>query len=100
MTPRKTILRELAESPPGAFTRPGEIRGFHAKAPKFRQAINELLKDQLITGTQDEDGNMVVALCQERLPHVRKELRPWFATPLVWGGVVGVVVLAALGLLG
>ena len=100
MTPRKTILRELAEAPPGGYTRPNEITGFEARAPKYREAVNALLRDQLITGTQDQDGRLVVALRPERLPQVQKELRPWFAAPVVWGSVLGVLVLAALGLIG
>lgn len=95
MTPRKTILRELSDAPLGTYTRPSEIEGFEAKPPEYRKAVNGLLKEQLITGTQDEDGKLVVAISQARLPQVQKELRPWFAAPAVWGTVLGALALAA-----
>jgi hypothetical protein len=100
MTPRKTILRQLSEVPAGGFTRPSEISGFTSQPPGYRKALNGLLKDQLITGLQNEEGDLVVALSPNRLPQVHKELRPWFAAPAVWGGFLGgVLALAALGLI-
>lgn len=95
MTPRKTILRELAAAPNGRFMRPSDIPGFATKPPKYREAVNGLLKDQLITGSQDEDGNLVVAVSPQRLDQVNKELRPWFRAPAFWGAVLTVGLLIA-----
>lgn len=96
MTPRKTILRELSASAHGGPTRPSEIRGFDDDAPGYRKAVNDLLKDQLIKGTQDEQGNLVVSLSAARMDQIRKEVRPWFASPGVWVAVLAVVAAAVV----
>ena len=99
MSPRKTILRELNSAGPGSTRRPNEIEGFAKQPPKFRQAVNALLRDQLISGSKDSEGNLVIALNEQRLPQVRREIRPWFLTPLTWAVGIGVATLAALVIL-
>ena len=100
MSPRKTILRELTRTGPGTYTRPSELPGFKSKPPKYREAVNALLKDQLISGSQDKDGKLVVTLNGQNSSRVRRELRPWFARPVVWGTLMGIAALAAVGLFG
>lgn len=98
MSPRKTILKELArsydaEGTPG-FTHPGSIAGFEREPEKFQKAVNQLLSDRLIEGRKDEEGRMAIALNGHKLPQVRKELRPLWANPLLWAGVAAVAVAA------
>lgn len=100
MSPRKTILRELSQKGAGAFARPSDIQGFQSNAPKFREAVNVLLKEQLISGAQDDTGKLVVTINEQNASRVRRELRPWFARPLVWGTAMGIAALATLGLFG
>ncbi len=96
MTPRKTILRELNAAGPDTFRRPNEIRGFEKQAPKYREAVNGLLRDQLIRGTKGPDGNLVIGLNAQRLEQVQREIRPWFRAPLTWVVMLGAVASAAL----
>ena len=100
MTPRKTILRELAGAADGRPTRPSEIKGFDDNAPGYRKAVNALLKDQLLTGAQDENGHLVVSLSPARMDEIRKEVRPWFAVPAVWVSLVAVLLIGAVALIG
>jgi hypothetical protein len=99
MAPRKTILRELKNSAPGTHKRPNEIPGFERNAAKYREAVNGLLKDQLIQGAQDDQGKLVVSLNAAHEGRVRRELRPWFTQPLVWGPVILAVGVGAVALL-
>ncbi len=100
MSPRKTILRELTDlrsDTAQRYARPRTIRGFDDKPAKYQSAVNELLKDRLINGKKDAEGQMAIAINEHRLADVRKELRPWFARPVTWIGtamVVGGVLLA------
>ena len=100
MSPRKTILRELTDLHSDSdkrYARPRTIRGFDNHPAKYQSAVNELLKDRLIDGMKDAEGQMAIALNEHRLADVRKELRPWFARPIAWIGtamVVGGMLLA------
>lgn len=100
MSPRKTILRELTDlhgDKEKRYARPRTIRGFDNHPAKYQSAVNELLKDRLIDGMKDSEGQMAIALNEHRLADVRKELRPWFARPIAWIGtamVVGGMLLA------
>ncbi len=94
MSPRKTILRELTDlgsDTEKRYARPRTIRGFDDKPAKYQSAVNELLKDRLIDGMKDADGQMAIAINEHRLADVRKELRPWFARPVTWVGTAMVV---------
>ena len=97
MSPRKTILRELDQlhdgKGAGRYTRPSAMPGYGAKAAKYQEAVNGLLKDRLIDGKKDEEGRMAVALNPHRIAEVRKELRPWFTRLMTW-----LVAVAAAGL--
>lgn len=97
MSPRKTILKELDQlhdgEGVGRYTRPSTLPGYGAKAAKYQEAVNGLLKDRLIDGKKDEQGRMAIALNPHRITEVRKELRPWFARPVTW-----FVAVAAAGL--
>ena len=98
MSPKKTILRALAESHSRtsgtAYTRPTEIPGFPRDPERFQQAVNVLLKDRLIEGRRDEEGRMTVAVNPHRLAEVQRTLRPLWAHPALWGAIV---LLGALG---
>ena len=87
MSPRKAILRELRAQGPDSFMQPQNIQGFASKSTKYRETVNELLKDRLISGAKDEDGNLVVAINPARADEVNKALSSWFASPVVWGVV-------------
>jgi len=100
MAPRKTILRELKNSAPGVHKRPNQIPGFERNAAKYREAVNNLLKDQLIQGAQDDEGKLVVSLNPANEGRVRRELRPWFTQPLVWGPLIVAIGAGAFALLG
>ncbi len=96
MSPRKRILRALSAASPGANVRPSEIAGFDEQAPRYREAVNGLLREQLISGSRDGDGDLVIGLNPKRLPQVRREIRPWFRAPLAWALVLGLAGGAAL----
>jgi hypothetical protein len=68
--------------------------GFGAQPSKYQEAVNGLLSERLIDGKKDDEGHMAIALNPHRLDAVQKELRPWFARPVLWLVVfaVGVVV--------
>ena len=95
MTPRKTILREVARAASGSapsYIRPAAIPGFEHEPEKYQKAVNQLLRDRLLEGGQDEDGRMAIALNEHRRHDVEKELRPVWARPTVWAVVVASVV--------
>ena len=91
MSPRKTILRELdqlhSDETGGRYARPSTMPGFGEQPSKFQEAVNGLLKERLIEGKKDDEGRMAIALNPHRLATIRKELRPWFARPIIWLGV-------------
>ena len=98
MSPRKTILRELSrqhEATGGQYTRPGTISGFSQRPEKYQKAVNELLSARLVSGHKDDEGHMAIALNEQRLKEVKRELRPIWAHPAVW--VVVALVLTAVG---
>ena len=99
MSPKKTVLRHLTElhEENGAeqYTHPGDIQGFDPEDSRCKEAVNQLLRDRYINGRKGADGGMVIALNVTRLRDVRREIRPWFATPLLW---VGIVLIAATGI--
>ncbi len=99
MSPKKTVLRHLTElhEETGAeqYTHPGDIRGFDPEDSRCKEAVNQLLRDRYINGRKGPDGGMVIALNVTRLRDVRREIRPWFATPLLW---VGIALIAATGI--
>ena len=98
MSPRKAILRELREAGPSSYIQPHKIRGFEAQSTKYRETVNELLKDRLISGAKDEDGNLVVAINPAREAEVARALGPWF-TSRAFLAVVGVGIIATVALL-
>ena len=100
MSPKKAILRELSrqyEANDGQYTRPGSIPGFSQQPEKYQKAVNELLSARLVSGHKDEEGHMAIALNNNRLKEVKRELRPVWAHPAVWVAVVGAVGLTAWG---
>ncbi len=103
MSPRKTILRALSRSyetqGDRTFTRPAEISGFNQEPEKFQKAVNQLLSDRLIEGQKDQEGRMAITLNGHKLSEVRKELRPVWASPLLWAAV-GLAAAAAWFVLG
>lgn len=94
MSPRKTILKELAraEARGTRYHRPSELNGFHAAPQKYQKAVNTLLSDRLLEGRKDEEGNMTIAINEHRQADVQKEIRPVWARPALW---VAVLALAA-----
>jgi hypothetical protein len=97
MTARRTILRELARrhgQNGGAYTRPGSIAGFEQQPARFQNAVNALLQERLINGTKDDEGRLAIALNQQRIDDVRRELRPWFVRPM--GLMLALVAVAAI----
>jgi len=94
MSPRKTILKELAGSGTSAYTRPSSITGFSEAPDKYQKAVNELLQARLVEGRKDDDGHMAIAINEHRIAEVKKELRPVWARPSVWALIT---VLAAVG---
>jgi hypothetical protein len=102
MTPRRTILRELtrrrSEGEDG-YTRPGTISGFDTKPARYQAAVNELLQERLINGTKDPEGRLAISLNEQRLADVKKELRPIYARPTVWLGLLVVISAIAAAIL-
>jgi hypothetical protein len=89
MSPRKTILRELARAQQqtgdsAAFRRPATIAGFSSQPDKYTKAVNDLLQARLLEGRKDEEGHMTIAVNAHRMKEVHKELRPVWAHPAVW----------------
>jgi hypothetical protein len=101
MSPRKTILRELARYRDShgteALTRPTTIQGFEARPSEYQKAVNQLLQDRLIQGQKDDDGHMAIGLNTHRLGDVQRELRPVWRHPALWL-VTAVLILATAGL--
>jgi hypothetical protein len=94
MSARRTILRELSRhggSNGNGYTRPTSITGFSQKPERFQAAVNQLLQDRLINGTKDEEGRLAIAINQQRLADVKREMRPWFARPAVLILLLGLV---------
>jgi hypothetical protein len=81
-----------------AYTRPADIGGFTARPERFQAAVNTLLQERLINGTKDSEGRLAIAINQHRQDAVRRELRPWYASPIAWLAGLGaaVAVLAIL----
>ena len=75
------------------------LQGYNCENPKFTAAVNRLLQDRLVNGVKGGDGGMAIALNENRLGEVYRELRPWYAHPGIWALVVGAVALGAAGLL-
>lgn len=97
MSPRKTILKELAraETPSGpVYRRPSTIPGFDQAPEKYQKAVNELLSARLLEGRKDDEGFMTIAINDHRRREVKRELRPIWAHPAV---LALIVVLAAVG---
>jgi hypothetical protein len=95
MSPRKTILRELAQSSEASHTRPSAIRGFSEAPDKYQKAVNELLQARLLEGRKDDEGHMTIAINEHRLRDVERELRPIWAHPGVWALLAVLVVVGA-----
>ncbi|MGI9627898.1 MAG: hypothetical protein ACR2QM_13760 [Longimicrobiales bacterium] len=101
MTPRKTILRELQAAGPDSFVQPSRIQGFESDSAKFRETLNELLKDRLITGSKNEDGDLVVAVNPARAKEVSRALSSPLSSPaFLIGAGIAVAVLVGLVALG
>ncbi len=64
--------------------------GFGEQPSRYQEAVNGLLKERLIDGRKDEEGRMVIALNPSRLATVQRELRPWYARPMIWVGAITV----------
>lgn len=97
MSPRKTILRELARAEAGSgtqYVRPSTLPGFAQEPEKYQKAVNELLSDRLLEGRKDDEGHMAIAINQHRRKDVDREIRPVWAHPAVW---VALVAIAAIG---
>jgi hypothetical protein len=100
MTPRRTILRELTrrrDEGADGYTRPATIAGFDVKPSRYQAAVNELLQERLINGTKDPEGRLAIALNEHRLADVKKELRPLYARPALWVGIL--LAISAAGIL-
>lgn len=100
MSPKKTILRELARtherSDGSHHARPSSIPGFSEQPEKYQKAVNELLQARLIEGRKDEEGHMTIAVNAHRLPDVRRQLRPVWSHPAVWSMVLLAAVVSAV----
>ena len=95
MSPRKTILRELAQAGDDTYTRPSTIAGFATAPDKYQKAVNELLQARLVEGRKDDEGHMAITINQHRRKDVDRELRPVWAHPAIWAFVL--VAVAAAG---
>mgnify|MGYP006908218784 CR=1 FL=1 len=98
MSPRKTILRELARAEAGSgspYVRPSSLPGFAQEPEKYQKAVNELLSDRLLEGRKDDEGHMAIAINQHRRKDVEKEIKPVWANPILW--IVFLLVAAAGG---
>jgi hypothetical protein len=94
MSPKKTILRELARAQGEGYTRPSAIRGFDEAPAGYQKAVNELLQARLVEGRKDEEGHMAIAINEHRRKEVAKVIRPVWAHPALWATFV---VIAAVG---
>jgi hypothetical protein len=95
MSPKKTILRELARAGEDQYTRPSTIRGFSEAPEKYQKAVNELLQERLLEGRKDDEGHMAIAINQHRRKDVDRRLRPAWAHPAVWAAFVLIAVIGA-----
>lgn len=99
MSPRKTILRELARAEAGSGThylRPSTLPGYEQEPEKFQKAVNQLLSDRLLEGRKDDEGRMAIAINQHRRKDVEKEIKPVWANPLLW---IAVFLVGGLGVI-
>ena len=71
------------------------MRGFGKQPSRYQHAVNGLLEERLIDGMKDDEGRLVIALNPDRLAKARRELRPWFARPTIWLGVIAVGAIVA-----
>jgi hypothetical protein len=94
MSPKKTILRELARSEGQGYTRPSAITGFSEAPDRYQKAVNELLQARLVEGRKDDEGHMAIAINEHRRKEVAKVIRPVWAHPAVWAAFV---LIAAVG---
>lgn len=102
MSPRTTILRELERirrSGNDDYTRPGDLSGFERQPAKYQAAVNALLQERLINGRKDEGGRLAIAINDDRLPDVRKAIRPLYARPVAWLALITILAIGAAGLL-
>jgi len=91
MSPKKAILSALegaSELPPSS------LPGYAERPERYKEAINELLRDRLLEGRKDADGRMTIALNEHRRREVERMLRPLWARPAVWAAIA---LLLALG---
>lgn len=97
MSARRTILRELSRASATGLVRPATISGFSANPGRYQEAVNALLSERLINGTKDHEGRLAIALNEQRMADVRKELRPvWMRLPVL---LALLVVMATAGAL-
>ncbi len=96
MSPRKTILKELAKAETGGtpYRRPSEISGFSSAPEKYQKAVNTLLSDRLLEGRKDDEGHMTIAINEHRKADVQKEIRPVWARPVVWAAALTLAAVA------
>ena len=94
MSPKKQILRELTTR---AQLHPSDLPGYAQSAERYQAAVNELLRERLIEGRPDGGGRLSIALNAQRLPDVRRALRPVWARPSFWL-VTTLVVVVGIGL--
>ena len=94
MSPKKTILRELASSEE-QFTRPSSIRGFSEAPEKYQKAVNELLSERLLEGRKDDEGHMAIKINQHRRKEVAREIRPVWAHPAIWAALIAIAAIGA-----
>ncbi|MEJ2204453.1 MAG: hypothetical protein P8170_10110 [Gemmatimonadota bacterium] len=101
MSPRKTILKELARihanGGAAVFTRPASIPGFGDRPAEYQKAVNKLLQERLIQGQKDDDGRMAIGVNEHRITEVQRAIRPVWQRPALWLATV-VLLLATAGL--
>jgi hypothetical protein len=97
MSPKKTILKELARGGTSSYTRPSSISGFSEAPDKYQKAVNELLQARLVEGRKDDEGHMAIAINEHRIADVNRELRPVWARPSVWA-LIAVLAAVSAGL--
>ncbi len=95
MSPKKTILRELARVDENQYTRPSSIRGFSEAPEKYQKAVNELLQERLLEGRKDDEGHMAIAINQHGRKEVDRHIRPVWAHPAIWAVLVAIVAIGA-----
>ena len=91
MSARRTILRELSRANVDGHIRPATISGFSTNPSRYQEAVNALLQERLINGTKDHEGRLAIGLNQQRMSDVHRELRPFWAKPVVWVALMVIV---------